>query len=295
MNLEEYEASLNGGNPEADISDVKLDRETEQFTAPDEPATPAEEPAKIVDEPATPEIKELPEAEPVKPEETPPDEPVKKTQTPEENAKFAEERRQRQAELRTKIEQETLDRLKESDPAYKTARLLEELYGMPIDQVHERINQSRIAKMAEEQNVPVERIQAEEAQKEQNAQTQLELAKLQFERWQERVGTESESIKKEYPNLSDEDLTQARDYMLNTLKNPNIPLSQVVHALHGQKITDHIRQAAKQEALAEFGGRAQAPLPPQGGKPPASVAITDEERYIMKQMNISEQDWIKYK
>jgi hypothetical protein len=277
MNIDEFEATQNGGQPDASIEDLDFSAEPE-----------------TAQEPETKELEtETEESEEQAPETEEEDsKPEKKVQTPEENAKFAEERRQRQAEERAKAE---LEKLKASDPAFQTAKILEEMYGMPIAQIQERINQARIQQIAEKQNVPVEHIQQIETEQKKAADAQQELIRTQFQLWETRVQTESVELKKQYPMLSDDDLQAASQYMLDTVRNPDIPLAQAVFALHGAKITESLKQAAKNEALAEISGRKQSALPPQGSKATPTETLTDAERYVAKQMGLTEEEYLKWR
>lgn len=288
MNIDEFEATQNGGQPDADIEKAFDDIPTEQESVPapeSEPNEPEASPEPDVTEP---------EAD-SEPEPT----PERKVQTPEENARFAEERRQRQAEERAAA---ALEKLKQEDPAFQTAKLLEELYGAPITQIQAQLQQERVKQMAAQQGISVEAAQTIENEKEavrrakeEAAQAQHEVTQLQFEKWTSRVEQEGIQLRKQYPVLTEQDIFEATNYMLNTLQNPNLPLDQVVHAVHGTKLTEAIKQQAKNEALAEISGRKQTPIPPQGGKPAAAETLTDAEKYVAKQMGLSEEEYIKWR
>jgi hypothetical protein len=290
MNIDEFEATQNGGQPDADIEKAFDDVPAEQESVPAPESEPNEPEASPESEPDVTE----PEAD-SDPEPT----PERKVQTPEENARFAEERRQRQAEERAAA---ALEKLKQEDPAFQTAKLLEEIYGAPITQIQAQLQQARIAKMAEQQGISVDAVQQIENEKaavaraqEQAALAQHEVTKMQFEKWTARVELEGQQLRKQYPVLTENDIFEATNYMLNTLKNADLPLEQVVHAVHGAKLTEAIKQQAKTEALAEISGRKQTPIPPQGGKPTAAETLTDAEKYVAKQMGLSEEEYIKWR
>lgn len=288
MNIDEYEASKNGGQPDAEI-------ETALEDAPAAIEDPTPDPESDPPEPeATPE----PEPEVIEPEATPA-EPEKKVQTPEENARFAEERRERQAEERA---QKALEKLKESDPAFQAAKLLEELYGAPISQIQAQLQRARMEQIAQREQIPVEAVErienekrATEQARNEAAQAGQELVQIQFAAWEARMGQEGSQLKQQYTVLSDEDIESAKSYILNTARNPNLPLEQAVMAVHGAKITEAIKQNAKTEALAELSGRKNTPIPPQGGKPTAAATLTDTEKYFAKQMGLTEEEYIKWR
>lgn len=280
MTIDEFEATQNGGQPEASIE-----------TALEETPAAIEEPEAAPEiEPTEPEA--TPEPEPENPEPEPDPESEKKVQTPEENARFAEERRQRQAEERA---QAALEKLKQEDPAFQAAKLLEEIYGAPISQIQSQLQKARLEQIAQQQNIPVEAVERIDKAEKANAQAAQELVQIQFAAWEARMGQESLQIKQQYPVLSDADLQEAQAYILNTARNPDLPLEQAVMAVHGKKLTEAIKQAAKTEALAELSGRKQTPIPPQGGKPTAAATLSDQEKYFAKQMGLTEEEYIKWR
>lgn len=283
MTFEEYEATQNGGQPEASIDKVDFSN----IPIEDDPEATA------------PIVEEKPPAEVVKvePEKVEPViEPEKKVQTPEENAKFAEQRRQQQVEKRV---QEEIQK----NPAFKLAQMMEKMYGLPIDQIQTRIEQAMMEEEAKQRNVPVETVQQERVQsqevervREEQSKVQNELNVSQFQLWQHRVDTETVPLKQELSMLSDDDFLAAKQYMLDVMHNPNASLSEAVYALHGAKITKSIREIAKNDALAEVSGRSANSLPPTGGKPSPTTTLTDEEKWAAKHIfKMSEEDYAKYK
>lgn len=294
MNIDEYEASQNGGQPDADISKVDFSQEE-----PEQEQEPAPEPEKQTEPEPEPEPEKEPEKE-AEPETTLEEEkPAKRVQTPEENAKFAEQRRQQQVEQRA--EQLVAERMKSSNE-FKTAQLLAEMYNVPVDQLYSRLQEARIAKEAEETNAPVETVREKHQAKAEAEQSKEELNRLrtenvqtQYQLWQTRVDGEQSKLQGTYPMLSEDEFKTARNYMLQELKNPNLPLENAVYALYGQKIVAEQARIAKNEALAEISGRAKSPLPPQGGKTSSGPTLTDDERYVAKKMGISEEDYLRWK
>lgn len=265
--------------------------------------TPAETPEVIdknsaLDEsmfgtPAPVEPEPTPEPEPeVQAEPEVPAEPEKPVQTPEENAKFAEQRRQKQIEDRA--EQLAQERLKQA-PEFQVAQKLSEIYGRPVSEILEGLEQARLERLAEQQQVSVESLQAQEATNRDIETAQAKLVQTQFEMWKMRVNSEATAIQQQYPSLTPDEVEAAKAYMLETLGNPDLPLDQAVNALYGTKIREAEREAMKQELLAELGNRKPSPIPPQGGKPAPASVLTDDEKYVARKMGLTEADYLRYK
>lgn len=209
----------------------------------------------------------------------------KPVQSPEENARFAEQRRQRQ-----------LQQMLENMPEYQLAKQLSDLYGLTPEQLLEKVKEEQIRKQAKEQNVPIEFLREQQRIKEENMRTHQELMELKVKLWKSEMDRQSADIKKQYPVLSDEDIQQARLYILETLRNPDIPLEQAVFALHGKKIAESIKNLSKQDALAEVSGRKRnSVVNTPTGKSNKAVVLTDEERYFAKQFGMTEEEYAKYK
>jgi hypothetical protein len=292
MNIDEYEASLKDGQDSTPSIE-----ETIRDIATDEPAALESEPTEP-ESPQTPDTEE-PKADPEPPKEEA--EPEKPKQTPEENARFAEQRRQQQIEKRV---QEEMSRLRNEDPAFKLAKTLENLYGMPVDQVLSRIEQARIEKEAEDRSVPVDQVQREYAERAKFEQEKVEIQsvkeennQLQYELWKNRMITEELNLRKapELAGLSDEDFQAAQTYMLQTMRNPNASLEEAVYAVHGRKIADSLKEIARNDALAQLSGREKGGLPPQGGKSPSVPTLTDDEKYVAQQLGLTEEEYLKWK
>lgn len=250
-------------------------------------------PEDTVDDSEESEESEEPEPEPENDGEEEPDDQEdvqnqddqKPVQSPEENARFAEQRRQRQ-----------LQQMLENMPEYQLAKQLSDLYGLPPEQLLEKVKEEQIRKQAKEQNVPIEFLREQQRIKEENMRTHQELMELKVQLWKSEMDRQSADIKKQYPVLSDEDIQQARLYILETLKNPDIPLEQAVFALHGKKIAEGIKNLSKQDALAEVSGRKRnSVVNTPTGKSNKAVVLTDEERYFAKQFGMTEEEYAKYK
>lgn len=208
----------------------------------------------------------------------------KPVQSPEENARFAEQRRQRQ-----------LQQMLENMPEYQLAKQLSDLYGLTPEQLLEKVKEEQIRKQAKEQNIPIEFLREQMRIKEENMRTHQELMELKVKLWKSEMDRQSADIKKQYPVLSDEDIQQARLYILETLRNPDIPLEQAVFALHGKKIAESIKNLSKQDALAEVSGRKRnSVVNTPTGKSNKAVVLTDEERYFAKQFGMTEEEYAKY-
>lgn len=259
-----------------------------QFKAQEESPEPQVEPEPVV-EPETPEPTPVSEPEPV---QVPNEEPEKKVQTPEENAKFAEMRRQQQMEQR--IQEELNKRLAES-PEMKAAKLLSEMYQVPPDQLYQKLEEARLQKEAQERNVPIELLKERQQFMNQTQQLQEQLNQMRFQNWQVRIEKEKAEVAGKYSMLTPEEIDDSIQFMLRDLKNPELPLENVIFARHGAKIADKLKEIARNEALAEISGRAKSPLAPQTTKPTPTIDLSEEERYVAKMMGLSEKDYLKYK
>jgi hypothetical protein len=222
------------------------------------------------------------------PEETLIEEDEKPKQSREQNAYYAEKRRQEQVERQL---QERLAQTKE----YQTTKLLSEIYNIPEEQLYDKLYEAKLAKEAQAQNVPVEYLREREELRKQQQQLQDQLHTLMFQQWESRVEQEKQSLKAQFNMLSDEDLESAAYYMLNDLKRTDLPLQNAVFALHGEKILGGLKNTAKNEALAEVSGRKKSPLPVKGGKSESAVSLSDEERYVAKKLGLTDKEYSKWK
>ena len=214
------------------------------------------------------------------------------TQTPEQNAYYAEQRRQSLIEQRV---QQELERVRQQAPEFQMAQMLSNMYGMPVEELYQELQEKQMEQQAEERGVPVEIMRQLTQYEQQQADLQNQLYFMQFQNWQSRVGEEAKQMQNQYPMLDENDIEQAKYFLLDTLQNPEIPLQNAVFALHGDKIAKSLKDSAKQEALAEISGRKKGGLPPQSMKSSDTATLTEEERYIAKMMGMSEDDYIKYK
>lgn len=276
--IDDYNESLEDAEEQTD--DLKF-----YALEDDDDDVPIEEQDKPAESESEPEQEQEQEQEPetnVEPEKS-----KKRVQTPEENARFAEMRRQEQ--LRKQLEQ---------TPEYQLAKALESTFGMPADALLKQVQEEQLKRQAKEQNVPVEVLRAQQEQAQLIQQLQQQLLQQQFEAWRMRVDNEMAQLKEQYKMLSEEDFLQARQYMLEVLKNPDVPLEQVVFALHGKKIADHLKESVKQEAIAEVSGRKKKNLiPPSASKAKTTPydELTPEEIYVAKQMGLTPEEYLKYK
>jgi hypothetical protein len=217
------------------------------------------------------------------------DETPRKKQTAEENARFAEKRRQEQ------LERQLQERLKQSKE-FQTTQLLAEMYGVPQEELYDKLYEAKLAKEAKENNVPVEYLREREELRRQQQTLQDQMQQLMFQQWQSRIESEKSQLKQQFSMLTDTELDESAQYMLETLGRTDIPLQQAVFALHGSKILNGLKNTAKNEALAEMSGRKKSPLPTKSGsKSNDVVVLTDEERHIAKRFGLTDKDYAKWK
>jgi hypothetical protein len=227
-------------------------------------------------------------------EQQPPEvEEDKPVQTPEENARFAEMRRQQQAAERAQRE---FEQQLQQRPEYQMAKMLEEMYGMPADQLMEQLKQAQLEKEAQEKGVPVEYLRQIQDMQMQQQELQNQLERMKFDNWYKRMEQESQQLLEEYKMLNYDDINAAMSFSLQRFGISDMPLSQAVFALHGDKIVSELKKQARQEALAEQSGRKRSALPPQGvTKQGVQPILTEDERRVAKMMGMTEEDYLKWK
>lgn len=266
--------------PDDDKQEQEQEPESEQTPEPEQKPEPESE-----QEPE-PEVnqEDKPQQDQPKPK------PEKRVQTPEENARFAEMRRQKQAEERAK-------ELLKQTPEYQLAQFLAQQYGMTPDQLLAKVQEAVLQRQAQQMGVPIEVLKQIEEERRARQELEQRLAQTEFQSWYSQKQAEMAQLKSRFSGvLTDEDLQSAVMYQLETLKNPDLPLEQVVYAVHGGKIAEHLRKIAKQEALAEISGRKQGPLPPQSAKSaPADYGLTEEEKYVARKLGLTEAEYAKFK
>jgi rRNA-processing protein FCF1 len=219
--------------------------------------------------------------------------PVKKVQTPEENARFAEQRRQSVIDQRVK---EELDRLKSDSLEFKTTQLLAQMYNVTPEQLYKQIEDARLKQEADKQGIPIEVAKSLEQYKNELGSYQQKLQQLEFQSWASRVDAQEAQLKQNYPMLTDDDLHSSKVYLLETIRNPDMPLEQAVFALHGAKITNTFKDNIRNEVLAEMAGRKKGSLPPQSNsKASPPKTLSQDEILAARALGISQEDYLQYK
>lgn len=229
-----------------------------------------------------PPVEEQAQAEPQQQSE--PATPGKRVQTPEENARFAEMRRRKQAE----------EYLKQT-PHYQIAEALAKQYGVSVEQFNQKLQEALLQRQAQQTGVPVQVLQQIEQERQARQQLEQRVVQTEFKNWMQEKMMEAQALRQQYPFLTDQDIQSALQYMLTELKNTKIPLSQAVMALHGEKIATELRKSAQQEALAQISGRKNGTLPPQGGKSTPTPVLTEEERYVARMFGMTDEEYAKYR
>jgi hypothetical protein len=217
------------------------------------------------------------------------------TQTPEENAFYAEQRRQRQEAERKAEEDRLYQQRQEQDPNYQVAQLLAAQYGMPVDQMLQQLQESQLEQQAQQQGVPVEFLKQQQALQEQTKSLEAKLKQMEFETWMAKQEAEATQLKQEYSFLTEADINEARHFMLNDLQTTNMSLADAVFAKHQSKIITHLKTQAKQEALAEVSGRKSNGTAPNVSKSTPESQLTQEERHMAQMLGVSEKEYLKYK
>lgn len=218
--------------------------------------------------------------------------PKKKVQTPEENARFAAMRRQREMEQKIQAE---VERLKQEAPEFRLAQTLSEMYGMTPEELVQQLQEAKLQKEAQEKGIPIEFLRERLLEQQRLNQLEEELNRLRFQQWQSKIEADSLKLKQEYNFLTDDDIQEAVDYILNVARNVDLPLEHAVFAVHGKKIAEALANAKLQEQLAADSGRKKTPITPKSGKTSQTRTATAEERYIAQQLGMSVDEYLKYK
>jgi hypothetical protein len=219
----------------------------------------------------------------------------KPTQTPEENAFYAEQRRQQQEAQRQREFEEQFVQKAQETPEFKVAQLLAAQYGVPVEQMLQQLEESQLEQQAQQQGVPVEFLKQQQETQRQMETLQNQIKEMEFKNWMATQEAEAVKIKSEYPFLTDQDINDARHFMLNDLQTTNMNLSDAVFAKHQPKIIAHLKEQAKQEALAEISGRKANGTAPNVSQSSPESQLTLEERAMAKNLGISEEEYLKYK
>jgi hypothetical protein len=205
-------------------------------------------------------------------------------QSPEDNARFAEQRRQR--DFDTKFAETT---------EYKMARELAESYGMSVEQLYDNMKQAKLQEEAEKQGVPVEYLRSQQEQASRIETLERQLFDQQFNSWKSNVTAQGAELQKAYPMLSAKEFEEAENYLLNVARNPDMPLKQAVWALHGEKIIEAQTKKNQNDSLAEKAGR-KTPVVPNGGKPKENAGgLTDAELAMANKLGMTPKEYLKYK
>lgn len=221
------------------------------------------------------------------------DDTTKKVQSKEENAKFAAQRRQQELDRRVQAE---LERLKQESPEFLLAKQLSEMYGRPAEQIMTEMREAALKKEAADKNLPIELLRERQADQQRMQTLEQELHQLKFQNWQTRIQADGEKLKSEYKMLTQEDIDSATNYMLNVVRNVEMPLEEAIFAVHGKKIVESMANAKIQDDLAQQSGRSKkTPLPVKNGNTSNAKSLSAEERYIAKQFGMTTDDYIKFK
>jgi phage I-like protein len=128
-------------------------------------------------------------------------------------------------------------------------------------------------------------------------QLEEQLNQMRYQAWQTQIDIDKQTLQTKYPMLTGEDMDNAVDYILTTLKNVDVPLEQAVYSLHGQKIIEALADQKVQENLAKESGRKRkTPLAPNTTKKPQKITkLSADEKEAAKIFGMSEEEYEKYK
>lgn len=221
----------------------------------------------------------------------------KREQSKEENAKFAQQRREQEVQQRVQAE---LDKLKQESPEFKLAQQLSKMYNTTPEVMMKQIQETQLQQQSQQSGIPIETLrqqqQNEQEQTNRTLRLEQELNQLKFQSWQTQITADTTKLQAQYKFLEQADFDKAVDYILNTVKNVNVPLEQAVFAVHGQKIVENLANQKVQDDLAKQSGRkAKTPPAPNNGTPTKVTKATAEEKAIAKAFGMTIEDYLKYK
>jgi hypothetical protein len=255
----------------------------------DEPEdeTPEDEPEDEENEDEDPE-----EDDELEDEDEEDDEP--KVQSKEDNAKFAAKRRQQELESRVQAE---LDKLKQESPEFKLAQQLSKQFGKSPEEIMVEMEEEDLKREAEATKIPIERLRQERETADRVNLLESQLNDLRYQAWQTQINSDKQALQTKYPMLTGEDMDNAVDYILTTLKNVEVPLEQAVYSLHGQKIIEALADQKVQENLAKESGRKKkTPLSPNTTKKSQKlIELSADEKYAAKVFGMTDEEYSKYK
>lgn len=233
------------------------------------------------------------------PEVAEPGDDGRQPQTPEQNAYFAELRRQREAQQRAFEEQQRIEALRQQMPEVQLANMLAQEYGVTPEVMLQRIQQERIAKEAQQRGITPQQLMFERQQQEfamrQQQMLQQQQQLLQVQSLVSRLEREGMEVRSKYPTLTPDDLTEAVIYghQNNAL---HLPLESLVRMRHADKLYAVDANTMRQEALAQVSGRMTSGIkPPQGKAPSSATTLNETEAYFAKKLGIRPEDYAKYK
>lgn len=208
---------------------------------------------------------------------------------------FKNEDNARNAERRRQQEQRIAEKLKAESPEFKFVQQMSALSGKSVEQLMAELQEAELVQKAKQQGVPLEIARKMHESDQRAAQLEQKLAQLEFNAWASRIDQESATLKADFPMLNDADLAEAKRYLLQDLKNPDLPLERAVFALHGKKIMDNIRDNSQNEALAQASGRKAASTPPpKASKNPDPVLLTPEQKAVAEIYDMTDEEYLKW-
>lgn len=205
------------------------------------------------------------------------------------NARNAQRRRDNEA-----YKQRIVDEYRQKAPEVQLAEQLAQMYGTDVNTLLAKAQEAQVAQLAKQQGIPVQVMQQQMALQQQIAEMQQRNLQYEYREWERDVVNQFSQLKKDYPVLTDDDLNEAKEYAFTQLRNVELPMEQVVMALHGRKIMESSRKSEYNNALAEASGRMNQPT--VTGQAPQNIdsGLTDAQKAAAKALGLSEADYKKW-
>lgn len=243
------------------------------------------------------EVEEIDKESEIEDEEESDDEEIEEVETEkkpkgEKSSTQAQKRREREE----RIANQKLEEFKRTSKEFELVNTLAQMNGLSVDEMIAQLREQQIEQTAKTEGISVEAAKKQFKQSQEVEELKNTVGKLQYDAWSSQLSTQAEQLKSKYPTLTDNDIAEAKNYILHTVGNVNVTLQQAVYALHGEKLVESATKAKVQEDLAKRSGRSsKTPPSPNNSQLADQVELTNAEKAMIKKLGLSEKDFLANK